>query len=635
VIVATAGHVDHGKTLLVKALTGVDADRLPEEKRRGMTIDLGFAYRKLEGGVLGFIDVPGHEDFIHNMLAGVTGIDFALLVVAADEGVMPQTREHAAILDLLDVRRGAIALTKSDRADPLRIEEVAEQARPLFPGVPVFPVSSVTGEGIDDLRAYLMRAAPDARGAASGNFRLSVDRAFTLPGAGIVVTGTVFAGAASVGDTLMLSPRGTPVRVRSIHAQGSSAETAHAGERAALNIAGDLHLADIARGDWIVAERAHAPVRKFDARIRSLAPLAHWTPVHVHLGAAHVTGRVAILDDPPARRSPSPGETSAGDRASAGGGTLVQIVADRPIGVLAGDRFILRDQSARRTLAGGRVVDIYPPARGRARPERVALLRALETADPLPAALAVAPDGVDLARFEQARNLTADQAAALRARVAPVIVDGRAFAPARWAALERGILDALARWHADNPSAPGVPEDTLRRTLDPKPSVATMASAVRALTAAGKLARAHATIRLATHEIKLPPADAALWAKVARELDKAAARPPAVAELAQTLALAPDRLKTFLKRAAKIGLLIQIAENRFARPADVARLAAIAETLATESGSFTAAAFRDRSGLGRNLAIDVLEFFDKAGFTRRHGDARRIAAAGRFGAPAP
>jgi len=223
----------------------------------------------------------------------------------------------------------------------------------------------------------------------------------------------------------------------------------------------------------------------------------------------------------------------------------------------------------------------------------------------------------------------------LRARVAPVIVERSAFAPARWAALERDILDALARWHADNPSAPGAPEDALRRTLHPKPSVATMAAAVRALIAAGQLARTHAAIRLATHELKLPPADAALWAKVARALDKASMRPPAVAELAQALALAPDKLKMFLRRAAKIGLLIQIAENRFARPADVARLAAIAEKLAVESGAITAAAFRDRSGLGRNLAIDVLEFFDKAGFTRRHGDTRRIAAAGRFGAPAP
>ena len=608
-IVATAGHVDHGKTLLVKALTGVDADRLPEEKRRGMTIDLGFAYKPLPDGMLGFIDVPGHEDFIHNMLAGVTGIDVALLVVAADDGVMPQTREHATILDLLDVRRGAIALTKIDRADPMRRAAVMEQAQSLFPGAPMFPVSSITGEGIDTLRAYLAQAAPEGPAAAPGNFRLAIDRAFTLPGAGIVVTGTVFAGDIRTGDTMILSPRGTPVRVRSIHAQGRSADGAHAGERAALNISGDIELADIARGDWILAERAHAPVRKFDARIRIVGPLAHWTPVHVHLGAADVTGRVAILKD-----------------------ALVQIVLDRPIGALAGDRFILRDQSARRTVAGGRVIDIFPPARGRARPERLAYLQAIEARDPLPAALAAASDGVDLARFEQAQNLTADEAAAMRAHAAPVIVEGRGFAPACWAAIETAILAALKDWHALNPTSPGASEIMLRRMLEPKPSPATLAAAVRALIVQGKIARSHAAIRLATHEIALPPADAALWIKVERALHAAAARPPALAELAQTLGMPPDKLKAFLKRAAKIGLVMQIAENRFARPADVARLAAIAERLADESGSFTAAAFRDRSGLGRNLAIDVLEFFDKAGFTRRHGDARRIAASGRFGA---
>ena len=237
-IVATEGHIDHGKTLLVKALTGVDADRLPEEKRRGLTIDLGFAYRHLDNGaVLGFVDVPGHEKFVRNMLAGVGGIDFALLIVAADDGPMPQTEEHLAILDLLGVSTGAIAITKTDRVTPARLEEAIAEVEILVDGtsleqVPVFPLSAMTGDGLPALQAHLestaqtMSARPD-----SGNFRLAIDRTFTVAGAGLVVTGTVYSGQASVGDRLILSPAGTPVRVRAIHAQNRDAQSGRAGER--------------------------------------------------------------------------------------------------------------------------------------------------------------------------------------------------------------------------------------------------------------------------------------------------------------------------------------------------------------------------------------------------------------------
>ncbi len=277
-IVATAGHIDHGKTLLVKALTGVDTDRLPEEKSRGMTIDLGFAYWPLEGGErVGFVDVPGHERFIRNMLAGVSGIDFVLLVVAADDGVMPQTREHAAILDLLGVARGAVALSKIDRVAPERVAAVRAEiaallADTVLAGAPVFPVSAVSGDGIDALKRALAESARAAPAKdASGNFRLAVDRAFTVTGAGLVVTGAVISGSVALGDTVRATGSERTARVRSIHAQNRAAPLGRAGERCALNLAGsELKLDLVARGDWIVAPDAPGAVARLDARIRIL-----------------------------------------------------------------------------------------------------------------------------------------------------------------------------------------------------------------------------------------------------------------------------------------------------------------------------------------------------------------------------
>jgi selenocysteine-specific elongation factor len=298
------------------------------------------------------------------MLAGVAGIDFALLVVAADDGPMPQTLEHLAILDLLGVSRGAVALSKIDRVTPERVGEVAHAVSTLIRNssladAPVFPLSGLTGQGIDNLRVYLEDTARQMGGRdAAGNFRLAVDRSFTVTGAGVVVTGSVFSGQVTVGDQLTLSPRGTRVRVRAIHSQNQPSQSGSAGQRCALNISGpDLEKSQISRGDWLVDSRVHLPTDRFDASLRvernEAGALKHWTPVHLHLGAADVTCRVAVLQDgmlPP------------------GGSGLVQLVLDRPIGAVRGDHFILRDQSARRTIAGGTVVDPFSPARGRARP---------------------------------------------------------------------------------------------------------------------------------------------------------------------------------------------------------------------------------------------------------------------------
>ena len=362
-IIATAGHVDHGKTLLVKALTGVDTDRLPEEKKRGMTIDLGFAYLPVEAGeTIGFIDVPGHERFVHNMLAGVAGIDFALFIIAADDGPMPQTREHLAILDLLGIKKGAVALTKIDRVTVSRAEDVRNEIANLFAATtlassPVFPVSAITGQGVEDLKAHLLAEARDCRPkTTAGNFRLAVDRSFSISGAGLVVTGTAFSGSLSVGDPVRMLDAGLTLRARMIHAQNTASQTGKAGQRCAINLAGpELKPERIERGDWVVTGDVPAPIQKFDARLRvlqsELRPLAHWTPVHVHLGAADVTGRVAVLES----SSIAPGASG-----------LVQIVLDRPIGALV-RRWSDHSGPIRAANDGRRTRDRHLPAPSRPR----------------------------------------------------------------------------------------------------------------------------------------------------------------------------------------------------------------------------------------------------------------------------
>ena len=629
-IVATAGHVDHGKTSLVRALTGIDTDRLPEEKQRNLTIDLGFAYVPLEdGGVLGFVDVPGHERFIRNMLCGVAAVDYALVVVAADDGVMPQTEEHLAILDLLGVEAGAVAITKTDRVDPGRVDEVAEEVElyldeTRLAGAACFPVSSVDGSGMDALKAHLESVAHTVRRRpAGGHFRLAVDRAFTVVGAGLVVTGTAFSGSVSVDDRLLLSPARIPVRVRGIHAQDRKAERGRAGERLALNIVGhSLGRDDVARGDWVVEEAAHLPARRIDATVRILSdetrPVAHWTPVHVHLAAADVTGRLALLE----ARSLAPGESG-----------LAQLVLDRPIGAMHGDRFVLRDQSATRTVGGGTVVDVLPPARGRARPARLAYLKAVrrpEAGAALQAAVDAAADAVDLVKFARARNLTeAAREDVCSATDMVRLGDGErdvAFSRQRWNELKSTVGTALARWHANNEDAVGPTEANLRSAMEPRIAVDLLRLAIPELEREGVLVREGARVRLPDHKPKMTAADDALWRRLEALLEDGGTRPPPVGEIADATGLDSRRISTFLGRAAKLGLVVGATKNRYYLPAALRGLADSFEEAAGESadGNVTAASFRDKAGIGRNLAIEVLEYFDKIRFTRRAGNERRI-----------
>jgi len=620
-IVATAGHVDHGKTSLVRRLTGVDTDRLPEEKRRGLTIELGFAYATLPDGTrIGFVDVPGHERFLRTMLAGVMGIDSALLVVAADDGPMPQTREHLAILDLIGVAELSVAISKTDRVPPARVAEVGERMRELaaasgFPEVSVLSVSSETGDGIAALQAHLAARARHrvARPAGAG-FRLAIDRCFSLPGAGTIVTGTVAAGRAQVGDLLLLTPRGTQLRVRSIHAQDRDSDEARAGERCALAITGArLDRAQVQRGDWIVAPDLHAPTRRLDAHVRPWgdAALRPGLPVHVHLGTADIAGRLTLLSD-----------------AIAAEGGFVRIALDREAAVLHGDRVVIRDHAARRTLAGGRVVDPFPPAHHIPRAARLPVLRALDEVDPTAAlrALLGVEGCVHLRGFARARNLDPaglDPGAVRRiGRPGGVVL----VSDATYGTLCRATLDTLAEWHRREPASGGPGKAALAQALKARADRSVVEAVIADLVASGAVLRAGAALRLAGHAPHLAEQDEILWSRVAPILARSGLRPPRVRELAALFDRVPDEMERSLMRFEAFGLVLRVAPNRFFPPETIASLAGIAEALAAaaEEGGFAAGQFASETGIGRNLAIQVLEFLDRIGVTRRIGELRHV-----------
>ena len=629
-IIGTAGHIDHGKTALVKALTGIDADRLAEEKRRGITIDLGYAYTD----AFGFVDVPGHERFVHTMLAGASGVDAALLVVALNDGVMPQTREHVQILQLLGIDRGVVALTKSDLA-PARDAEVASQVNALLQktalaSAPLLPVSVVTGAGIEALRAALLSLGPRQRDAELYP-RLAIDRAFTLAGAGLVVTGTLVSGRIRVDDRLMLSPPGIELRVRGLHAQNRPAEQAAAGQRAALNVTGPRLSKDaVTRGDWVLHPAVHAPTTRFDVRLTLLAEesraLRADAPVHLHLGAAHVTARVAALD---------------AERIEPGSTVLARLTLDRPIGALACDRLVLRDATATRTIGGGVVIDPFPPRRGRRAPERLAQLTALDQPDPadaLRALLALAPGWTERVVYVRSRNLSPAVQQSVQAAAPAVAVADLLMAPATLDALRDGVTQCLAAHHAAAPDQPGLQFERLRMTTPGRPSVAAFRAVIESLFRSGAVEQDGPWLRLATHRAILSVHDERVWQQ-ARELIAAERfRPPRTRDLARALSVPEAAMRAALKRVHRMGRLIEVAPDQYFLSETVAEMAGIAAAIAEvgPAGTLTAAEFRDRLANGRKVAIQVLEFFDRAGVTVRVGDERRVRTdrLGMFG-PAP
>ena len=630
-IVGTAGHIDHGKTALVRALTGVDTDRLLEEKQRGISIDLGFAYLPAgEGQVIGFVDVPGHDRFVHNMLAGATGIDFVLLVVAADDGVMPQTAEHLSIVDLLGIERGVVALTKCDLVDADRCVQVKAQiANVLQPtalaGADILPVSAVTGEGVAALRQLLFAAAHTAGGrTAKVRFRLAVDRSFILPGAGTVVTGTVLSGAVGRGDRVTVSPSGLSARVRSIHAQNRASETGRAGDRCALNLTGEGISKDaVARGDVVLDPELHAPADRIDATLRVLPteprPIAQWMPVRLHHAASETGARVVLLADQPL----NPGSDG-----------YVQLVLERPVAAAAGDRFVLRDTSAQRTIGGGRFLDLRGPARRRRTPERLAQLEACAIADPEQALLQLLdrpPGYADLTVFARDRALAPAEIEAIVARGELVRIgtakNTLVLSPAQWLRLKRSLICTLEKYHVENPDLAGIGLERLRMQLEPRLPAPAFAAMLQGLQRTKDVALDGAWVKLPGHEVRLSPQDEVLWTRI-RPLISGGERfrPPRVRDIAGLLSVPEANVRKLFKLLSRTGRVDEIAQDHFFLRGTVAEMVEIAAALAAagEGGHFTAAQLRDRLDNGRKVAIQILEFFDRHGVTLRRGDLRRI-----------
>ncbi|MFM0266918.1 selenocysteine-specific translation elongation factor [Paraburkholderia sediminicola] len=621
-IVGTAGHIDHGKTSLVRALSGVDTDRLKEEKARGISIELGYAYVPLENGdVLGLIDVPGHEKLVHTMTAGASGIDFALLVIAADDGVMPQTREHLAIVELLGIKRGAIALTKIDRVDAERLQEVHDEVTAFLSGsvlqdAPVFDTCATREDdlGVAALKAHLHAAAVEWRMRRDdGLFRLAVDRVFTLSGQGTIVTGTVVSGSVAVGDTMLLAPKNQPARVRSIHAQNRPAETGRAGERCALNLAG-IEKSAIDRGDWIVDPLLWQASERIDVMLTLLADvpltLEHWAPLHVHLGTQHQVAHVALLD----------GETlGAGQRAR------VQLVFERPVCALPGDRFVVRNAQANRTVGGGHVLDPFAPSRKRRSVERLAWLDAIQVmldTGALDSLLARAPHGLSRSLLER---LTGMQAAVLalpsdtRVVELPGGNDALLIAGASWRALNTRLTTTLTQYHERSPDELGPDVSRLRRIAAPLVDDALWRALVDDAAARGEIVRRGPWLHLPDHAVTLDDADRVLAAALLPALKAGRFDPPWVRDLANAHGVSEDRVRQLLRKLARQGELFQVVRDLFYHHEVIRELALIAGSEAQKNaGTVAAAPFRDVTGLGRKRAIQLLEFFDRVGYTRFH-----------------
>ena len=631
-IVGTAGHIDHGKTSLVRALTGVDTDRLPEEKRRGISIELGFAYATPAlDEPLGFIDVPGHERLVHTMVAGAGGVDFALLVVAADDGVMPQTREHLTILELLGVRRGAVALTKVDRVEESQTLLATAQIEQLlaatpFSDAPVFRMNATRADdaGVAALRAHLEQVAQGWRMRSDeGLFRLPVDRVFTLPGLGTVATGTAIAGRIRVGDSITVMPSGAVARVRSIHAQHRDAELGRAGQRCAVNLVG-IDKTELHRGDWLADARALRPSTRIDVQLRWLAggaPLKDRAPLHVHLGTADRVAEAVLLDSngPDARGSP-------GGQA----GARVQLVFEAPFCAGAGDAFIVRDAQARRTVGGGIVIDPSPPARQRRGAERIAYLAAIQHLLQDGSVLALlenASTGISMRELVRLTGRAPDRIELpARARVVGVAEDEFAILDSHWKILYDLALTTLRNFHAQYPDEPGIDRARLRRLAAPGASDGLWRALMEELLRDHAVARSDHWLRLPEHRVTLDDREQQLAAQLESIFAVARYDPPWVRDLAARVQSSEEEIRRVLCKCAVQRQVYQIVKDLFYHRDTVQQLTRELQALVAQHGVIGAAEFRDVIGIGRKRAIQVLEFFDRVGYTRRIPRGRILRA---------
>ena len=629
-IVGTAGHIDHGKTSLVKALTGQDTDRLKEEQERGISIELGFAHLDLPGGIrAGVVDVPGHERFVRTMLAGAHGMDLVLFTVAADDGVMPQTVEHLDILHLLGVERAIFVMTKTDLVSEERRREVSDEIRGLIAGTTlqesaVVPFSFVSGEGLAELRDQIGRVfASGGKPKPDGRFRLPVDRAFASPGHGLIVTGTAIAGEVRPGDRVRRLPGGDVVRVRSVEVHNAPADVGSWGQRLALNLAGDTQT-PITRGDTICAEDITLTCDRFDARIEvppgAPAGIRSHQRVRVHLGTSERMGKVIVLGPAPAKVEP-------------GGRAYCQIELAEPFLALRGDRFILRDETAQRTIAGGTVVWPGAPKHKRAGPSLLARLEGFDRGNEGVVVESLAWNSGELAVPLQQLSLVINQRQQdvrsrleARADIHVFRVDGDLYyAPEEDCRRARtAIVDRVRAWHASHPLLPGMDVEDARAGCPPHTPPKIVRLLVQELEAEGALNREGPLLRLPGHRVQVPTGDQALVDRIRALLDKAPMAPPDLKQIAEELGVQRPKLIGLMRALEAEHSVVAVAPDLYFAAAVVERLRKGLTEALSGGKTITAAAFRDQYQTSRKYAIPLLEFFDREGLTVRVGEVRKL-----------
>jgi selenocysteine-specific elongation factor len=615
IIVGTAGHIDHGKTALVKALTGIDADRLEEEKRRGITIDLGFAHLELTPTLrLGFVDVPGHERFVKNMLAGVGGIDLVLFVVAADESIKPQTREHFDICRLLQIPRGVIALTKADLVDDdilglVRTEVQELVAGSFLEGAPVVPVSSVTGAGLQELRQALARVAAEApEKDASGHFRLPIDRVFTVKGFGTVATGTLISGSVAKEQEVELYPAGRRLRVRGVQVHGASARRAMAGQRTAVNLA-DIEPAELARGDSLSEPGVFRAVKQVDCRLQLLPtakPLKHRAPVHFHCGTAEIEAQVRLLEGT-APLQP-------------GGAAYVRLLLRDAALLLPGDRFIIRKFSPVVTIGGGVVLDVAVGMTGKAALARLDVLASADAAERIALLVREAPFGMGMADLVARTGLVESEIAAAAAHAPlmtvpqpqPWYVDRAWFQAARLR-----MVETVREFHRRNPLQPGIARPDLRPAGAPPFVLDALLT-----DAAGEIAAEGDTVRLRSHTLVLNEDERQARAAIERAFQQAGLAAPAVAQVLAQSGVEPARARSLLQILLREKHLVRINDEMVIHQSAIDELRRM--LAARKPARFNVGTFKEWTGVSRKYAIPLLEFLDRERITRRQGEERLI-----------
>jgi selenocysteine-specific elongation factor len=638
VIIATAGHVDHGKTSLVRQLTGVETDTLAEEQARGLSINLGYAYLPCPGGSpLGFIDVPGHQRFINTMISGISGIDMGLLVVAADDGPMPQTIEHLDVLDILGVEQLTVVISKIDRVGESRPEDVELQVRELlgqkrWHETAFFHVSSEDGSGVATLKESLKEQARQIRKRrAEGGFRLSIDRSFTTRGAGLVVTGTASAGKVTTGDRLLLLPGGEEVRVRSLRAHDESVTVATAGQRVALNLSGSVGPADIDRGDWLVDPNHALSSTRLDVSFSLLpsAPfrLKHLAPVKLHIGAKRVAGRLAIVDG-------ANGAFNPGDQ------VIAQLILDGPVSTILGDRFLLRDQAENVILGGGTVLDPEGPQYGKSRPGRLAWLRAMlaPTAEDALSQLLAHGQLVELDRFWAVRNRSVVPGdTVLPDNAQRFEYDGRQWAirQEQWSEACRKLEQLVEDWHKEHPENSGIKMTDLKSAIGREHALPVVMAVLVHMLQAGELVLGEGHISRKGFQRRESEEARSNWNTLRKHLEQCRNQVPAFSELADAVQIPEPALRQVIKEATRSGELHRVSDNRYALPEQLLHFSDRLVEADSKGEELSVINLKAKFQSGRKLTIELLEYFDSIHFTRRDGDTRIVinpsAALERFG----